>query len=108
MTQGQGTFTMELAVYRQTPSNVQEEIVEARRKANEANMGKLAKFAASFKNQYKKKTVTELSVTVFRHPETFVPHDDVLRTASDHGGASDNPSTVNSKYSFQCIPKLPR
>jgi len=36
MTQGQGTFTMELAVYRQTPSNVQEEIVEARRKANEA------------------------------------------------------------------------
>ena len=36
MTQGQGTFTMELAVYRQTPSNVQEEIIEARRKANEA------------------------------------------------------------------------
>lgn len=34
MTQGQGTFTMELAVYRQTPSNVQEEIIEARRQAN--------------------------------------------------------------------------
>jgi elongation factor G len=36
MTQGQGTFTMELAVYRQTPSNVQEEIIEARRQANAA------------------------------------------------------------------------
>ncbi|MDA9778726.1 elongation factor G [Rubripirellula sp.] len=33
MTQGQGTFTMELAVYRQTPSNIQEDIVEARRRA---------------------------------------------------------------------------
>ena len=32
MTQGQGTFTMELAVYRQTPSNIQEEIVEERKK----------------------------------------------------------------------------
>ena len=36
MTQGQGTFTMELAVYRQTPSNVQEDIVTARRQAQEA------------------------------------------------------------------------
>lgn len=36
MTQGQGTFTMELAVYRQTPSNVQEDIIEARRQANAA------------------------------------------------------------------------
>ncbi len=33
MTQGQGTFTMELAVYRQTPSNVQEDIIEAKKKA---------------------------------------------------------------------------
>jgi len=33
MTQGQGTFTMELALYRQTPSNVQEEIIEAKKKA---------------------------------------------------------------------------
>jgi elongation factor G len=32
MTQGQGTFTMELALYRQTPSNIQEEIIEAKKK----------------------------------------------------------------------------
>ncbi len=32
MTQGQGTFTMELATYRQTPSNIQEEIIEAKKK----------------------------------------------------------------------------
>jgi elongation factor G len=32
MTQGQGTFTMELKLYRQTPSNIQEEIIEARKK----------------------------------------------------------------------------
>jgi elongation factor G len=32
-TQGQGTVTMEVACYRQTPRHVQEEIVTARRKA---------------------------------------------------------------------------
>ena len=32
MTQGQGTFTMELATYRQTPSNIQEEIIEEKKK----------------------------------------------------------------------------
>ncbi|MFG0266424.1 MAG: elongation factor G [Rhodopirellula sp. JB055] len=32
MTQGQGTFTMELAAYRQTPSNVQEDIIAERKK----------------------------------------------------------------------------
>ena len=32
MTQGQGTFTMELATFRQVPSNIQEEIVEAKKK----------------------------------------------------------------------------
>ncbi len=32
LTQGQGTFTMELAAYRQTPSNIQEEIIEAKKK----------------------------------------------------------------------------
>src|SRR6056297_2692306 len=32
MTQGQGTFTMELATYRQVPSNIQEEIIEERKK----------------------------------------------------------------------------
>lgn len=32
LTQGQGTFTMELAAYRQTPSNVQEEIIEEKKK----------------------------------------------------------------------------
>jgi elongation factor G len=32
MTQGQGTFTMELANYRQTPSNIQEEIIEAKKR----------------------------------------------------------------------------
>ncbi|CAD74235.1 MAG TPA: elongation factor G [Rhodopirellula baltica] len=32
MTQGQGTFTMELAAYRQTPSNIQEEIIAERKK----------------------------------------------------------------------------
>ena len=31
MTQGQGTFTMELATYRQVPSNIQEEIIEAKK-----------------------------------------------------------------------------
>jgi elongation factor G len=36
MTQGQGTFTMELETYRQTPSNVQEEIIEMKRKEKEA------------------------------------------------------------------------
>jgi elongation factor G len=35
MTQGQGTFTMELATYRETPSNIQEEIIEAKRKEKE-------------------------------------------------------------------------
>jgi elongation factor G len=37
MTQGQGTFTMELATYRQTPSNVQEEIIEMKRREKEAS-----------------------------------------------------------------------
>ncbi len=32
LTQGQGTFTMELAAYRQTPANIQEEIIEAKKK----------------------------------------------------------------------------
>ncbi len=32
MTQGQGTFTMELATYRQVPGNIQEEIIEAKKK----------------------------------------------------------------------------
>ncbi len=32
MTQGQGVFSMELACYRKTPSNIQEEIVAERRK----------------------------------------------------------------------------
>ncbi|SMP39328.1 translation elongation factor 2 (EF-2/EF-G) [Neorhodopirellula lusitana] len=36
MTQGQGTFTMELAAYRQTPSNIQEEIIAEKKKADEA------------------------------------------------------------------------
>jgi elongation factor G len=36
LTQGQGTFTMELSCYRETPSNIQEEIIEARRKEKEA------------------------------------------------------------------------
>ena len=36
MTQGQGTFSMELSTYRETPSNVQEEIVEMKRKEREA------------------------------------------------------------------------
>ncbi|QDT61622.1 Elongation factor G [Stieleria bergensis] len=36
MTQGQGTFTMELATYRETPSNVQEEIIDMKRKEKEA------------------------------------------------------------------------
>lgn len=36
MTQGQGTFTMELATYRETPSNVQEEIIEMKRQEREA------------------------------------------------------------------------
>ncbi|WP_182868563.1 elongation factor G [Stieleria mannarensis] len=35
MTQGQGTFTMELATYRETPSNVQDEIVEQKRREKE-------------------------------------------------------------------------
>jgi elongation factor G len=34
MTQGQGTFTMELANYQQVPSNIQEDIIEAKRKAD--------------------------------------------------------------------------
>lgn len=34
MTQGQGTFTMELATYNQVPTNVQEDIIEAKRKAD--------------------------------------------------------------------------
>ncbi|MGB7325196.1 MAG: elongation factor G [Rubripirellula sp.] len=34
MTQGQGTFTMELATYNQVPSNIQEDIIEAKRKAD--------------------------------------------------------------------------
>jgi len=33
MTQGQGTFSMEFAKYSQVPSNIQQEIVEAKRKA---------------------------------------------------------------------------
>lgn len=32
MTQGQGTFTMELATYRQVPSNIQEEIIEDKKR----------------------------------------------------------------------------
>jgi elongation factor G len=36
MTQGQGTFSMELKGYRPVPRNVQEEIIEERRKAKEA------------------------------------------------------------------------
>ncbi|MEL7266272.1 MAG: elongation factor G, partial [Planctomycetota bacterium] len=36
MTQGQGTFTMELMTYRQVPGNIQEEIIEAKRKEKEA------------------------------------------------------------------------
>jgi elongation factor G len=32
LTQGQGTFTMELAAYRQTPSNIQEEIIENKKR----------------------------------------------------------------------------
>ncbi|TWU24326.1 Elongation factor G [Novipirellula galeiformis] len=37
MTQGQGTFTMELATYRQTPTNIQNDIIEAKRKADLAS-----------------------------------------------------------------------
>lgn len=33
MTQGQGTFTMELCAYRQTPSNIQEDIIAEKKKA---------------------------------------------------------------------------
>ncbi|MEO1618959.1 MAG: elongation factor G, partial [Planctomycetota bacterium] len=36
MTQGQGTFTMELETYREVPSNVQTEIIEAKRQEKEA------------------------------------------------------------------------
>jgi elongation factor G len=32
LTQGQGTFTMELAAYRQTPSHIQEEIIDAKKR----------------------------------------------------------------------------
>jgi elongation factor G len=32
MTQGRGTFTMELATYRKTPTNVQEEIITEKRR----------------------------------------------------------------------------
>ncbi|MCC9599093.1 elongation factor G [Stieleria sp. JC731] len=35
MTQGQGTFTMELETYREVPSNVQADIIEAKRKEKE-------------------------------------------------------------------------
>ncbi|OYP33956.1 elongation factor G [Rhodopirellula sp. MGV] len=35
MTQGQGTFTMELATYREVPSNIQSDIIEAKRKEKE-------------------------------------------------------------------------
>ena len=38
MTQGQGTFTMELATFRQVPSNIQEEIIA--RKQEEAAAAK--------------------------------------------------------------------
>ncbi len=38
MTQGQGTFTMELRGYRQAPRNVQEEVIEERRKAKEQKL----------------------------------------------------------------------
>jgi elongation factor G len=34
MTQGQGTFSMELSTYNQVPANIQEEIIEAKRKAD--------------------------------------------------------------------------
>ena len=37
MTQGQGTFTMELGKYAQVPSNIQEEIIEAKKKADLVN-----------------------------------------------------------------------
>lgn len=36
MTQGQGTFSMELSTYRETPTNIQEEIIEMKRKEREA------------------------------------------------------------------------
>ena len=36
MSQGQGTFTMELACYRKVPGNVQEEIIADKKKQNEA------------------------------------------------------------------------
>ncbi|MGY8769780.1 MAG: elongation factor G [Pirellulales bacterium] len=36
MTQGQGTFSMELSSYKPTPRNIQEDIIEARRKEKEA------------------------------------------------------------------------
>jgi elongation factor G len=35
MTQGKGTFSMEFMCYRQTPKNVQEEVLEKRRKERE-------------------------------------------------------------------------
>ncbi|MEM6472337.1 MAG: elongation factor G [Planctomycetota bacterium] len=35
MTQGQGTFTMELETYREVPSNVQDDIIEAKRREKE-------------------------------------------------------------------------
>ena len=38
MTQGQGTFTMELRGYRQVPKSVQEEVIEDRRKQKEAKL----------------------------------------------------------------------
>jgi elongation factor G len=34
MSQGQGTFTMELSCYRKCPSNVQEEIIAEKKKAS--------------------------------------------------------------------------
>jgi len=36
MTQGQGTFSMELSTYRETPSNIQNDIIEEKRKEKEA------------------------------------------------------------------------
>ncbi len=38
MTQGQGTFTMELSGYRKVPANIQEAIMEERRKQKEAQL----------------------------------------------------------------------
>ena len=40
MTQGQGTFSMELKGYRKVPANVQEKIIEERRLAKEEKLAK--------------------------------------------------------------------